>query len=200
MQREPDGGRQFAGPVDSLDPAVGAVGEEQEAFVGVEAERATRLVAGQRSEPIEREADRQRLHPPVERARQQRDEIVRGEPDQPLGRQHRERHEPRLAVPEVATVQGHRAAAGADGEGRHGGQAEVGVDDVVAPAAVPFAESAGGGPVPAGGELVELDLDPGDPPQRRHLVADEAAAFRVLGVGRHVRHDEDTHLVLIVHG
>ena len=42
----------------------------------------------------------------------------------------------------------------------------------------------------SGAELVQLHLEPLDPPQRGHLVPDEAAAAGVGGVGAHVRYDQ----------
>jgi hypothetical protein len=46
----------------------------------------------------------------------------------------------------------------------------------------------------AGRELVQLDVEPVDAPQRGDLVADEAAALGVRGVGKHVRDDERAHV------
>jgi hypothetical protein len=45
----------------------------------------------------------------------------------------------------------------------------------------------------AGGELVQLNLRVAQPAQRVHLVAHEATALGVAGVGKHVGHDQRPH-------
>ena len=99
------------------------------------------------------------------------------------------------AVAHVGAVQRDRVPGAAQRERRPGGQPEVGVDDVELRGAVAAAQRRGRervGERPRAGTR-KLDLDVGDPPQRRHLVAHEHAARRALARGRHVRDHQRAH-------
>ena len=109
-------------------------------------------------------------------------------------------------VREVGSVQRERTDARTDGERWPCGEPEMRVNDAERR---PRATSPGaaGGPVDtpqvhrrerkrarAGRKLVELDVEAGQAPQRGDLVAHEAAALWVRGVGEHVREDERAHV------
>ena len=122
----------------------GVGGKEQVGPVGIESERGSAPAARERSGGSAR--DRRRMAVPVPGAR-----AARGVPRQRLGdgreevdqRQHRAGGQPRARVAQVGPVDGQRAHARWNREGRPRGQPVVGVDDVEAPPAVRRLPSAG---------------------------------------------------------
>ena len=97
-------------------------------------------------------------------------------------------------VAQVGAVQGQRAHVRGHGEGGPGGEAEVRVHDVEALVVAAAQRQRGAGQrAGAGRELVQLDVQAVERAQRGHLIADEAAALGVRGVGQHVRDDERAH-------
>src|SRR5665213_151679 len=95
----------------------------------------------------------------------------------------------------VGAVQRERVARTAQRQRRPRGQPEVRVDDVQASAGEAAAQEPRGARIRerAGWELEQLDLDAGDLPQCRNLVAHEHAASRAFARGGHVRDDQRAH-------
>ena len=117
-----------------------------------------------------------------------------------MQRQRRAGQPARAGVAQVGAVHGQRAHAGADGERGPGGEAEVGVDDVEAPSpvaprreAAAQVEAARASARPPGGNSYSSTSTPSRLAQRGDLVAHEAPALGVGGVGLHVRDHERAH-------
>ncbi len=172
----------------------GGIGaEQQEGTLARQAQLQARLLAADRLEAIEIHAARQHSgaasgstgDPCGKFGGDGRGEVDAAE-DRPCG-------QPRARVGEVGAVHRQRPHPGGDHERWPGGQAEVRVYDVeLRCMAEARAQLASGGEQRAGTrrELVQLDLDAVEPAQRGHLVADEAAALGVAGIGPHVRDHE----------
>ena len=185
------------GEVVALARARGVGGEEQAGRVGIQAERAAGLGAGDGPEAVRGDAagehrDAALAHPGGEVVGQR----LRGRGEQVDAAQRGQGDRAGPGVVHVGAVQGERPRRAVERAHHPGREAEVRVDDVVAArdgGAVRAADRPGGAEVGqrgAGGEGGHVDLDAVEAPQRVDLVADEGAEGGVGRRGPHVRHDE----------
>ena len=191
-------GRELAGEVGALDGAPRVVGEEEVAAAGLQAELLARCAAVERAEAVDVDAARQDRDRPALRRRRGRRRRSRASACRrgPSGRSTGARDLARARVVDVVAVQRDEPLVGAHRERGPGGQPEVGVDDVEAPALEAAPQVARGADVrlrAAGVEGVQLDVEAVDALQRLDLVADESAQRRPRRGGIHVGDDERAH-------
>jgi glutamate racemase len=203
-QLDADGTRQRQCAVVALLDASGIGRKQQVRTLRVKAQLGARLRVRERLEALDIHPAGQHLCPPRRPASQQRGERRGDGRDQVDERQHSAGRQPCSGMEQIGAVHGQRTHARGDRKGGPGGEAEVRVDNVKAPR--------GGrrGTMTAGKgaaqvrrrarqcarpwrELVQLHLHVAQCAHRVDLIAHEAAALGVGGVGKHVGDHERAH-------
>jgi ribonuclease PH len=198
QQLDADGVRERERAVVALLRASWVSGEQEVGTGGVEAQLGACRAPRQRLEALEVHAAGQDLRAPSRgSAGEFRSELGGDRAEHVHQRAHRSGQQARARVAYVGAVHGERAHACADCKSGPRGQAEVGVHHVelfrlrgpreAAVIASVQIRHGTGERLGAGRELVQLDLEVGELAQRGDLVADEAPALGMGGVGEHVR-------------